>query len=164
MEYRDFLLIIAGGIIGLFSNLVIEIYRKKSDDKEAFIAVKAEMQANIESAHRAEMSTYLWSDNVYKANLNHLKLFKNRIKDVVQFYFKIENYKYRYLLYIELLEKLNNLHSERVSKYGIYPAFGDEANLLLQDIKFTKQQVTNENNALLSLAKEIAKLGETILK
>lgn len=164
MEYRDFLLILAGGIIGLFSNLIIEIFRKKSDNKEAYIAVKAEMLANIESAKRAEMSTYLWSDNVYKANLNHLRLFKKKIKDVVQFYFKIENYKYRYLLYIELLEKLNNLQNEKVLKFGNYPAIGEEGNILLKDIKFTTQQVANESNTLMSLANEIANLGESILK
>ncbi len=161
MEYQDILLVLSGGFVGLFSNIFIELFRRRAVNREAYLALRSEIEANIESAENAEMSTYLWSDNIYKANLNHLKLFKPKIKEVVKFYYKIENYKYRYLLYVELIQKYNNIGNEHNKRKTDNTVWFDVE--LQNELKFTRDQINNENNVLLNLAKEISILGKELI-
>jgi hypothetical protein len=170
IEYiRDFLLILAGGVIGLFSNLVIEIYRNRSANKDAYEAIKAEIESNIESAHRAELSERLWSNSVYKANLNRLKNFKINIKKVVKFYFKIENYKDRYLQLVQITDDLKKTQSNYflISRTEGTSAATEkksaELPTLREEIGMLKSQVKTEMSVLLLLAKEIEELGKEII-
>jgi len=138
---HDVLLVLAGGIIGLFSNLLIEIYRNKIADNNAFDAIRGEIESNIESATGGALTVYLWSNDVYKANLNRLRPFKSNISKVVKFYFKIENYKDIYLQYLEIMAELKK----------------DNTNKALQN------NANSESRVLSLLTKEIETIGTEIL-
>lgn len=140
-DYYDIILVLVGGAIGLFSSLTIEYFRNRTVNRNSYEAIKGEIESNIESAELAVLSEHLWSNIIYKANLNKLHNFDNKIKDVVKFYYKIENYKYRYNLYLEIQSKLIDKPEDLT----------------------LKQNSADESNVLLSLASEISKLGNEII-
>ncbi len=171
MDTKDLIFTILAFIAGLATNLITEMYRNLKANKDAYVAINAEIESNIESAKKGVLSDRLWSNNVYIANLHRLRKFRHNIKKVVQFYFKIENYKDRYLQYVGIIAKLQKAmdsHSVEESTEHINMINQNQNVSALpkieKDIEILKSQAVAEKEVLKLLASEIQELGGEIIK
>ncbi|MBW7888193.1 MAG: hypothetical protein H3C35_07520 [Bacteroidetes bacterium] len=85
-----------GGILGFLSNFALEYFKRKNFEKSIREAILGEIKANLESARKGDLSSFLWIDDVYKSNLVHLGYFDSQVVSrIVLFYAKVAQYKDR---------------------------------------------------------------------